>query len=321
MTGLTPLGYLTSAGARSHAIVSLTWFVLCVSILVCLIITVLLWMAVRRARDSGGAAETRAVAVEPAPKALRWIGIGLSISAIPLVITLVWTMVTLASTSGPPPDTSLVLDVTGHQWWWEVHYDAAQPDQTFTTANEIHIPVNTRVLVRLRGADVIHSFWVPKLTGKTDTIPGQTNVAWLQATSPGRYIGQCMEYCGWQHAHMALEVVAESPQDFQRWRAQQLRPAAHAYGQTEQRGRELVEFRCGLCHEVRGTLAGSHVGPDLTHLKSRHLIAAGMLPNTAGALSGWIEGAQGIKPGCQMPNQNLSGEELTDVVAYLETLR
>ncbi len=321
MTGLTPLGYLDSAGERAGSILSLTWYTLIVSILVCVVIATLLWIAVSRARARGGAVETRAIPVEKGPKALRWIGVGLSISAIPLLISLIWTMVTLAATSGPPRDPGLVLDVTGHQWWWEVHYDAGQPDQSFSTANEIHIPVNTRVLVRLRGADVIHSFWVPKLTGKTDTIPGQTNLAWLEASSPGRYLGQCTEYCGWQHAHMALEVVAESAPDFQRWRAQQVRAAAQPMGETEQRGRQLVEFRCGLCHQVRGTLAASHIGPDLTHLKSRHLIASGMLPNNAGTLSGWIEDPQGIKPGCQMPNQNLSSQQLSDVVAYLETLQ
>jgi cytochrome c oxidase subunit II len=319
--GLTPLGYLSAAGERASSILSLTWYTLIVAILVCVIIAVLLWIAVSRARANGGALETRAVAVERGSKGLRWIGVGVSISAIPLLVSLIWTMVTLAATSGPPPGASLVLEVTGHQWWWEVHYDSTQPDQSFSTANEIHIPVNTRVLVKLRGADVIHSFWVPKLTGKTDTIPGQTNVAWLQASKPGRYLGQCTEYCGWQHAHMALEVVAQSPQDFERWRAQQLQPAEQPLGETEQRGRQLVEYRCGLCHEVRGTLAASHVGPDLTHLKSRQLIASGMLPNTAGALSGWIEAAQSIKPRCQMPNQNLTAQQLTDVVAYLETLR
>ncbi len=321
MKSLAPLGYLQAAGERAHAIVSLTWFTLIVSILVCIVIAVLLWMGVRRARANGGAAETRAVAVERGPQAVHWIGVGLSISAIPLVITLIWTMVTLAATSGPPSDQGLVLDVTGHQWWWEVRYPGSEPDQSFSTANEIHIPVNTRVLVRLHAADVIHSFWVPKLSGKTDTIPGQTNLTWLQARTPGRYLGQCTEYCGWQHAHMALEVVAQSPQDFARWRAEQLRPADPPRSTTQGRGLELVEYRCGLCHQVRGTLAASHVGPDLTHLESRRMIAAGMLPNGAGTLGGWIEAAQGIKPGSLMPNQDLSAEQLGDVMAYLETLQ
>ncbi len=317
----TPLGYLTAAGERAAAILSLTWFTLTVSIVVCVVIAILLWAAVRRARVSGGAAQMRTVPLQGDASGMRWIGVGLLISTVPLAITLVWTMVTLAAVAEPTGKPALVLDVTGHQWWWEVQYDAAEPDQLFTTANEIHIPINTRVLVRLHGADVIHSFWVPKLTGKTDTIPGQTNVSWMQARRPGRYLGQCTEYCGWQHAHMALEVVAESQPDFERWRARQLQPAQAPQSPAQQRGLALVEFRCGLCHQVRGTMAGSHVGPDLTHLESRRMIAAGMLPNSPGTLSGWIEDAQGIKPGNQMPNQTLSAEQVGDVVAYLETLR
>jgi cytochrome c oxidase subunit II len=322
MNGSVPLGYLTAAGERALGILPLTWFVLALSILVCAIITVLWWVGVWRTHAGhGGSEETRAVQVQRGPSGVRWIGIGLLITIVPLLVTLAWTMATLAATSGPPENPGVVLDVTGHQWWWEVQYDAAEPDQTFITANEIHIPVNTRVLVRLHGADVIHSFWVPKLTGKTDTIPGQTNVAWLQARNPGRYLGQCTEYCGWQHAHMALEVVAEPPQEFARWRAQQLRPAPEPTGQAQQRGEALVEYRCGLCHQVRGTLAASRAAPDLTHLKSRRMIAAGLLPNSPATLGGWIEGAQGIKPGCLMPNQNLSADELGNVVAYLESLQ
>jgi cytochrome c oxidase subunit II len=321
MTSRVPLNYLQSAGERAHAIVPLTWFTLIVSIIVCTVIAILLWLAVRRAQLSGGAAETRAVAPVDDPRGVRWINVGLLLSAVPLVITLVWTMVTLAATSQPAHQPSLVLDVTGHQWWWEVKYNASEPDQAFTTANEIHIPVNTRVLIRLHGADVIHSFWVPQLTGKTDTIPGQTNVSWLEAHSPGRYLGQCTEYCGWQHAHMQLEVVAETAAEFARWRAQQLEPAQTPHEVAATRGMALVEFRCGLCHEVRGTMAGSHVGPDLTHVESRRLIGAGALPNSPGTLASWIEDTQSIKPGSQMPNQGLTVQQVSDVVAYLETLQ
>ncbi|MBV8910631.1 MAG: cytochrome c oxidase subunit II, partial [Gammaproteobacteria bacterium] len=209
-----PLNYLTAAGQRAQATLGLTWFTLIVSIVVCLVILFLLWAAVRRAQVSGGAAETRAVPLRPEAVGLRWIGMGVLLSAVPLLVTLVWTMVTLAAVAVPSSPAGMVIEVTGHQWWWEVRYDAAEPDQIITTANEIHIPVDTRVEVRLRGADVIHSFWVPQLTGKTDTIPGQINVSWLEARRPGRYLGQCTEYCGWQHAKMRLEVVAESPADF-----------------------------------------------------------------------------------------------------------
>jgi cytochrome c oxidase subunit II len=316
-----PLNYLTAAGERAQATLGLTWFTLIVSILVCVIITMLLWAAVRRARASGGAAETRAMALSDAVGGVRWIGIGLLLSAVPLLVALVWTMVTLAAVAEPATPPGMVIDVTGHQWWWEVRYDAAVPDQIFTTANEIHIPVNTRVRVRLHGADVIHSFWVPQLTGKTDTIPGQTNVSWLEARNAGRYLGQCTEYCGWQHAHMRLEVVAESRSDFERWRAQQLQPAPPPDTAAQARGRDLVEYRCGLCHQVRGTDAGSAVGPDLTHLESRRTIAAGTLANQPGNLAAWIEDAQAIKPGNLMPNQGLSAQQLQDVVAYLESLK
>jgi cytochrome c oxidase subunit 2 len=237
-----------------------------------------------------------------------------------LLATLVWTMVALAKSS-VPANTPLTLDVTGRQWWWDVKYNAPEPDKSFTTANEIHIPVGVPVLVRLHGGDVIHSFWVPKLSGKTDTIPGQINVTWLQASQPGRYRGQCMEYCGVQHAHMGFEVVAESQEDFQRWREHQLQPAPAPQTEQQQRGMELVVYRCGLCHEVRGTTAAAVIAPDLTHLMSRRTIAAGTLPNGVGTLGGWIEGAEQLKPGTLMPDQNLTGQQLTDTLAYLETLQ
>ncbi len=318
---MTPLGYLDAAGQRAHIILPLTWLTIAISILVCVVIAVLLWAGVRRARTSGGAAETRAAGVIRGPDGVRWISVGVGISAAPLLLALVWTMVALAKSSGPPANPGLTLDVTAHQWWWEVRYDAAQPDQTFTTANEIHIPVGQRVLVRLHGGDVIHSFWVPKLTGKTDTIPGQTNLSWMEADQPGRYLGQCTEYCGWQHAHMAFEVIAEPEADFERWRAHQLEPAPAPTTAEQGRGQALVQYRCGACHKVRGTIAAALAGPDLTHVMSRGTIAAGTLPNGPGTLAEWIEAPQSLKPGNLMPNQGLTGQQLTDVLAYLETLK
>jgi cytochrome c oxidase subunit 2 len=316
-----PLGYLDAAGQRAQTTLPLTWLTLIISVVVCLIIAILLWLGIRRSRAAGGAEETRAVEVARGGNGLRWISIGLSISAVPLLVTLVWTMVALAKVSGPPANPGLTLDVTGRQWWWDVRYDAAEPDQSFSTANEIHIPVGVPVLVRLHGADVIHSFWVPKLSGKTDTIPGQTNLTWLEASEPGRYRGQCTEYCGFQHAHMAFEVVAESQADFDRWREHQVQPAAAPATPQQERGMELVQYRCGLCHEVRGTSAGAITAPDLTHLMSRQTIAAGTLVNGPGTLGAWIEGPQLLKPGTLMPNQNLTAEQLSDTLAYLETLQ
>ncbi|MBV9696447.1 MAG: cytochrome c oxidase subunit II [Gammaproteobacteria bacterium] len=317
MSAPAPLGYLDAAGARADTILPLTWYVLAVSVIVCIIIFVLLWQAIGRNRE---ALPPGALSPEHATSGLNWIGIGVGVSMVPLLVALVWTVAALGATSSPPK-AGLVLDVTGHQWWWEVGYVGDEPATGFTTANEIHIPVGVPVLVRLHAADVIHSFWVPKLTGKTDTIPGQTNLGWMQARIPGRYRGQCTEYCGWQHAHMALEVVAESREDFARWRAQQLKPAPAPEGASEERGRALLEFRCGACHAVRGTPAGARSAPDLSHLASRRLIGAGVLPNGVGPLSGWIENPQGLKPGCLMPNQELGIDELKDVVAYLEKLQ
>jgi len=321
-----PLSYLSAAGTRAERVLPLTWYLLWVAIAVCLIIAALLWIAVRRNPSTAAARTESPQSIKDVPLVrgadpVRWISVGVAISAIPLVIALVWTMVALANTSGPPSNPDLVLDVTGHQWWWEVRYDSTEPAQVFLTANEIHIPVGATVLVRLHGADVIHSFWVPKLTGKTDTIPGQVNFSWIRADRPGLYRGQCTEYCGSQHAHMSLEVIAEPRATFDQWRAAQVASAPAPTTPDQARGRQLVEYRCGLCHQVRGTLAGALSAPDLTHVASRRTIAAGTLLNNPGNLSGWIEDPQAVKPESLMPNQFLSAQELADVRAYLETLQ
>jgi cytochrome c oxidase subunit 2 len=317
----SPLSYLDSAGPRAHMVLPLTWFTLIVSVVVCVIISVLLWIAVRRSRGGDDPRNMRAIPIEQGRDGIRWITVGLLISAPPLAVTLVWTMFTLAAVAGPPANPGLILDVTGHQFWWEVKYNGGSASDEFVTANEIHIPVNVPVLVRLHGGDVIHSFWVPKLSGKTDAIPGQTNQSWMQADAPGRYLGQCSEFCGWQHAHMQFEVVAQSASDFAAWRAAQLQPAPAPSTAAQTRGLAFVEYRCGLCHQVRGTAAGAVSAPDLTHLMSRRTIAAGALPNDYGHLAGWIETPQAAKPGNQMPNQYLTGEQLSDTLAYLELLK
>jgi cytochrome c oxidase subunit 2 len=318
---LSPLGYLDSAGPRAHAVVPLTWFTLIISVTVCIVVAVLLWIAVRRARSTDDPGNMHAIPVRRGGDGLRWISVGLMISAVPLAITLVWTMVTLAAIGAPPANPGVVIDVTGRQFWWDVKYSGHTPAEEFTTANEIHIPINVPVLVRLHGGDVIHSFWVPQLSGKTDTIPGQTNLSWMQADKPGRYLGQCSEFCGWQHAHMQFEVVAETQEEYDAWRAQQVKPAIVAATPEQTRGMQFVEYRCGLCHQVRGTSAGAVNAPDLTHLMSRRMLAAGTLPNDYGNLAGWIQTPQASKPGNQMPNQYLTGQQLSDTLAYLETLK
>jgi cytochrome c oxidase subunit 2 len=299
-----------------------------VSVVVCLVICVLLWLAVRRRRSGYDLVSPRStpfdmsgIPLEKEANGIRWISIGLLISAVPLAVTLVWTMLTLAAVAGPPARPGLVLDVTGRQFWWEVHYNGESPADGFATANEIHIPVGVPVLVRLHGGDVIHSFWVPKLSGKTDAIPGQTNLSWLQASEPGRYVGECSEFCGFQHAHMQFEVVAESQTEFAAWRLAQLQPAPSPTTAAQMRGLQFVEYRCGLCHRVRGTLAGAVNAPDLTHLASRRTLAAGTTINNHDTLADWIQGPQALKPGNKMPDQLLTGPQLSDTLAYLETLK
>jgi cytochrome c oxidase subunit II len=316
----SPLSFLDAAGTKARSILPLTWFTLLISVLVCVVIAIVLWLAIKRNRSPADVA-IEEIPLERGGSGLPWISVGLMISAVPLAATLVWTMLVLAAIAGPPASPALVLDITARQWWWDVHYSGAVPSDGFETANEIHIPIGQPVLVRLHSADVIHSFWVPKLTGKTDVIPGQVNQSWMQADAPGRYLGQCSEFCGYQHAHMQFEVIADNPDDFAAWETSQRQPASPPQGDAATRGLQMLEFRCALCHQVRGTSAGAVSAPDLTHLMSRHTLAAGTLPNTVGSLAGWIQDPQDLKPGSQMPNQFLSAQQLADVLAYLETLK
>ena len=247
----------------------------------------------------------------------RWIVLGGAV--VPMVIlasVFVFSLVVMRAEE--QPSTPYDVEVIGHQWWWEVRY----PTDGFTTANEIHIPVGRPVRIRLMSADVIHSFWVPQLQGKTDAITGQVNETWLQADSAGTYRGECAEFCGMQHAHMAFVVVADSPADYAAWIAGQRAPAIVTTDSSALAGQKVfLTQSCGFCHSVRGTPAGARVGPDLTHLASRRTIAAGTLDNNRGNLAAWIENPDRLKPGTKMPPVPLDGPSLQALVAYLETLR
>lgn len=217
----------------------------------------------------------------------------------------------------------LVVKVIGHQWWWEVQYQDQASRTGFTTANEIHVPVGQPVALELTSADVIHSFWVPELNGKLDLIPGDTNYMRLTADRPGRYLGECAEYCGMQHAHMRVVVVADTPEDFTRWLAGQRAPArAPADSFTAMGQRLVVQGPCAVCHTIRGTPARGRVAPDLTHIGSRLTIAAGAYPNTMGYLEAWITNAQSLKPGALMPSlTQFTGPELRAMTIYLSHLK
>ena len=216
----------------------------------------------------------------------------------------------------------LSIEVTGHQWWWEVRYNDVDASNIFTTANEIHIPVGVPVLFTLRGGDVIHSFWVPNLAGKKDLIPGKVSTMWLQADKPGVYRGQCAEYCGLQHARMALWIVADPPDQFIAWRQNQTQGSAPPATDSQKRGQQVfLSTTCVMCHAIGGTTAGANYGPNLTHVGSRNTIAAATLANTREHLMGWVANSQTFKPGNRMPPNNLSDQDLQAVVDYLQSLK
>jgi cytochrome c oxidase subunit 2 len=213
--------------------------------------------------------------------------------------------------------------VIGHQWWWEVHYIGGPPDTQFVTANEIHIPVGRPVDLELLSADVIHSFWVPALHGKMDLIPGQVNFLRIEAAHAGSFPGQCAVFCGEQHAHMRLVVVAQPLDQYRAWYKDQLQPASKPTGAVAVHGEQVFDdAACALCHTIRGTAAEGKVAPDLTHLASRQYIGADSFRNNMGNLAGWVTHAQALKPGCLMPNLTVfNGTDLRALVTYLNQLK
>lgn len=245
-------------------------------------------------------------------------------TVIPILIVFVLigisARVIAAVENASPPKHALHLTLIGHQWWWEVVY----PDYRITTADEIHVPASAdgqyATYLTLQSMDVIHSFWVPQLGGKVDLIPNRNNYMWIDPREPGIYLGNCAEYCGTQHANMLLRVVAQTPDDFHAWAAQQQQAANE--DTAVQEGKVAFEaLSCVNCHTIRGTSANGKFGPDLTHLMSRTEIGAGVEPNTNENLRAWVADPQVAKPGCLMPSLKLTDKELDEVVAYLETLK
>ena len=223
------------------------------------------------------------------------------------------------SLSDPDP---LEVRVIGRQWWWEVRYDGERPSEIVATANEIHVPVGRLVRFHLESRDVIHSFWVPNLHGKKDLVPNNPAETYLRADRPGEYWGQCAEFCGLQHAHMRLLVVAEPPEQFEAWLAAQKKPAPPPSTESQSRGQQIfLSGTCVMCHTVAGTPARGTVGPNLTHVASNKTIAAGSLANTRENLARWVTDSQSVKPGTRMPPHTLAPEDLEAVLDYLESLK
>ena len=305
---------LRPSGAYAVLIDHLFAFITTVCVIVWILTALAAWIAIRRGRREASTASDRQISLH--------VGIATGITVVTLLAILVTTMLTGRAMEALRADAPVRIKVTGNQWWWDIQYPGDYPSLQVTTANEIHIPVGRQVQIDLRSDDVIHSLWIPELQGKIDLVPGHLNTLWIQADYPGFFRGQCAEYCGLQHAKMALSVIAEPPGDFERWLIANRAPAPPPQTPDQMRGRDIVvQGPCAMCHAVGGTSAGGRTAPDLTHVASRSTLAAGTLPNTRGYLAGWIADPQHVKPGNRMPPTGLGGGELQDVLAYLETLK
>lgn len=325
------LSIFEPASPGGAAIVRLALLVLAVAALIFLVVEGILFYTIVRFRHRGGVSD--APLPEPPqvygsnPIEIAWtVAPALIVFFLVLVSARTLWEVNAAPTAGRNETEPLNVTVVGRQWWWEYRYQSYDGRKlTFITANELHIPASdsehtrpTRLL--LESADVVHSFWIPRLEGKVDLIPGRTNELWLQTDATGLFLGQCAEYCGTQHAHMLLRVVVDTPEDFNSWLAAQAEPAVD--GPQHAAGREaFLSESCINCHRVRGTSAEGNYAPDLTHLMSRQTLASGIIPLDEENLRRWIHDPHDIKPGCLMPAFGLSSEKEELIVQYLLSLK
>ncbi|HEX3374943.1 MAG TPA: cytochrome c oxidase subunit II [Edaphobacter sp.] len=323
-SGITwsPTNIFDPAGTPAHWIFGLSMLVLSITLAIFLVVGGLLLYVVIRYRQRPSDSEREPAQVYGSNQ------IELSWTVIPILIVvmlfLTTTRVILETQAAPKPAGALDVTVIGHQFWWEYRY----PKLGVVTANELHVPISdpakpARTYLALSSADTDHSFWVPRLAGKTDLIPNRLNTMWIDPQDPGLYLGQCAQYCGTQHAKMLLRVYAQSPEEFAAWIKQQQRPAeqdlsgnsAAAEGRTV-----FMKSACINCHAIAGTVATGRFGPDLTHLASRDTIASGPVQNTPENLRKWIADPNSMKPGVLMPSMHLNDHDLDVITAYLTTL-
>jgi cytochrome c oxidase subunit II len=302
------------AGPYAGPISLLGWGLLAVAALVVAVVVAALWIALfgseRRRRQLGG---TRTI----------WIG-GIAFPLVVLTGLLVWGLSLTGRLTAPITGAEMRVRVTGEMWWWRVAYLDRDGRTAMHDANELHIPVGRPVVIELESADVIHSFWVPRLSGKLDMVPGRTNIMRIQADEPGVFGGQCAEYCGGPHALMGFVVVAHPPDRFTALMAARraAEPRAPPAGDAAAGARLFGSAGCAACHRIAGTSANGLAGPDLSFVGARRTLGAGILPNNRGTLIGWIGNSQAIKPGNRMPPYTMLGSnELKALAAYLESLK
>jgi cytochrome c oxidase subunit 2 len=301
------------AGPYSDTVTTLAWVLMAMWAGVFLIVAAALWIALR------GSAQLRA---RLGGERLIWVG-GVAFPVVVLTLLLVWSLWMMSRLDGGITGREMHVRVEGNMWWWRVSYLDDARRVTMHDANELHIPVGEPVVLELRSADVIHSFWVPRLSGKRDMIPGRNNLLRIQADQPGRFGGICAEYCGGPHALMGFVVIAHDAASWQRWQAARAAPPPPPVDAAARQGAALFgSAGCAACHRVAGTPANGLAGPDLTRVGSRASLGAGILPNHRGTLIGWVGNAQAIKPGNRMPSYSmLSADELNALASYLETLK
>jgi cytochrome c oxidase subunit II len=329
-SGANPAGGLSifdPSSPAAHAIRSLFILVLAIcGVLLVMVEGVLIYSIIRFRRRNAESAEPPQV-YGSMPIEIAWTAApALTVFVLTLILTRTESLVRVDPKAPPAGSKPLYVTVIGHQWWWEYVYEKYD-DQTlgFITANELHAPssadgVPRPVYLTLKSADVCHSFWIPRLGGKTDLIPGRTNQMWFQTNQQGVFLGQCAEYCGTQHANMLLRVNVDSPADFQSWLDNQRNPAVDNPALREAKDAFLSQS-CVNCHRVTGTTARGTYAPDLTHLMSRQTIAAGMTPNTAEELRKWLNDPQQIKDGCLMPRFGLNARSVELLVKYMTALK
>lgn len=307
-----PPPILDPAGPYAWPITTLTWVLLAMAAIVLGIVVAALWVALFGRKELAG---------KLGGPGIIWIG-GIILPVIVLTVLLVYGLALTRSLSDPIEGDEPRVRITGEMWWWRVDYLDPDGSIVIRDANELHIPSGQPVVLELQSGDVIHSFWVPRLSGKLDMIPGRRNLMRIQADEPGVFAGQCAEYCGGPHALMGFTVIAHAPGEYARLMAERrLREsAARARGSA---GQQLFQSNgCAACHRIAGTAANGEAGPDLSYVGSRRRLGAGILPNNRGTLMGWIGNSQAIKPGNRMPPyNNLDGAELEQLASYLEAQR
>jgi cytochrome c oxidase subunit 2 len=303
------------AGSPADLLSTLGWWVSAVMAAVVVVTCALYLIGAVRAERRG--VEWEKESAERERRGLRWVIVGGAIvPAAILIILFGFTLSSMLAVSRSVNRPAWTIRITGNQWWWEVEYTDETGDIRFVTANEIHVPVGEPVALELGSADVIHSFWVPQLAGKTDLIPGRVNRAWLEADRPGVYYGQCAEFCGRSHALMRIRISAQEPAEFRRWVDRMRRSPG-----VEPDGMQVFrESGCAACHRIAGTMAQGIVGPDLSHVGARRTIAAGLLENTPENMAEWLRSPGSFKPGARMPDLELGREEVARLVTFLEGL-